>query len=91
MREHFPNEVKWNTPLGGMFVWAELPPWVDTTELLIKAMEKERVAFTPGAAFRVSDKRYASHCMRLNFSNSTPQQIEDGIFRLSRALKAAMA
>ena len=91
MREHFPNEVKWKTPLGGMFVWAELPSFVDTSELLIEAMENERVAFTPGEAFRASDKRYTSHCMRLNFSNLAPRQIEDGIFRLSSVLKAALA
>jgi len=91
MRRHFPEEVKWETPDGGMFVWAELPAYIDTSELLTLAMAKERVAFTPGQAFCVSDCRHGSHCMRLNFTNATPEQIEDGVFRLSRVLKGALA
>ena len=77
-----------------MFIWVELPDDVDTASLLPVAVEEEHVAYIPGSAFSVhagtigtSIADRSDNCMRLNFSNSTPEVIEDGIGRLGRILQ----
>ena len=86
LRTHFPAEARWETPTGGLFIWVELPEGTDTGELLKAAIETEQVAFIPGHAFCVSDERHATNQMRLNFSNSSVERIEDGVRRLARVL-----
>jgi len=73
-----------------MFVWVEMPEGLDAGRLLIEAVEKEQVAFSPGQAFCVNNSRSASRCMRLNFSNCAVEEIEDGIARIGRVLRAAL-
>jgi len=51
LERHFPQEVRWTKPQGGLFLWITLPAGLDSTELLKEALEKERVAFVPGASF----------------------------------------
>jgi 2-aminoadipate transaminase len=85
----FPAGARWRLPLGGVFVWVELPEGMDAGEVLRVAVERERVAFVPGHAFAANGSRTASHCMRLNFSHSAPALIEDGIARLARAVETA--
>ncbi len=80
----FPPDTRWTRPAGGMFLWVELPASIDTADLLRRAMER-RVAFVPGAAFHVDGTGH--NTMRLNFSNSTPEQIRDGIARLAHELR----
>jgi DNA-binding transcriptional MocR family regulator len=55
--------------------------------LFIDAIEKERVAFIPGHAFGVRSDASYPPSMRLNFSHSAPERIEEGMPRLARALK----
>ena len=89
LQRTFPAEARWTEPRGGMFVWVALPAVVDTTELLQAAVDQEQVAFIPGHAFAVPDSRAvddARHCLRLNFSNCSPEQIEEGIWRLANVL-----
>ena len=85
LREYFPASARWQEPATGIFVWVELDEHVNTTELLRKALAKERIAFIPGNAFSVSGE-HGHNCMRLNFSNVKPESIEDGIRRLARLL-----
>ena len=87
IREHFPCGSKSVKPTGGVFIWVELPETIDTGKLLKAALEKEQVAFIPGAAFAVRDVLTANHCMRLNFSNCSVSLIEEGIARLGRVMK----
>ena len=49
LAEHFPREAEWTHPEGGLFIWATLPDYIDTTDLLARALE-EHVAFVPGRA-----------------------------------------
>jgi 2-aminoadipate transaminase len=74
-------------PQSGFFFWVELPPAVDLDRLFKIAIDKEQVAFIPGRAFSVEGASHQTQSMRLNFSNSNPQQIEEGISRLARVLK----
>jgi 2-aminoadipate transaminase len=87
LERHFPEEACWRKPSGGLFVWVEVPDGLDLRRLWREAIEVERVAFIPGQAFDVVSNQSAGNGLRLNFSNSTPAQIEDGISRLGRMLK----
>ncbi|MCB8982241.1 MAG: PLP-dependent aminotransferase family protein [Ardenticatenaceae bacterium] len=82
---HFPTEARWTVPSGGMFVWVELAAGVDTKVVLETAVSEAQVAFIPGAAFTLPG-RTAPHCLRLNFSNCTPDRIEEGIARLAEVI-----
>ena len=42
LAEHFPPEATWTRPEGGLFVWATLPDYIDTTDLLARALTGER-------------------------------------------------
>jgi 2-aminoadipate transaminase len=77
--EHFPREADWTRPQGGLFIWATLPDYIDTTDLLARALE-ERVAFVPGRAAYVDGRGGSS--MRLNFSGVTEEEIREGMRRL---------
>ena len=89
LEKHFPAGTRWRKPSAGVFVWVELPEGTDAGEVLRVAIEQEGVVFVPGHAFAADGSRTASHCMRLNFSHSTPDVIEEGIARLGRALRTA--
>ncbi len=79
LERHFPPQATWTTPEGGLFVWATLPDYFDTTDLLARAL-RENVAFVPGAAAFVDGRGTGS--MRLNFSGSTEDEIREGIRRI---------
>ena len=38
LAEHFPREAEWTHPQGGLFIWATLPDYIDTTDLLARAL-----------------------------------------------------
>jgi 2-aminoadipate transaminase len=84
LAEHFPSRARWTRPEGGLFLWAELPEGVRAEELFEDAIAA-RVAFVPGAPFFAAEPRH--NFMRLNFSNSSPDAIEEGIRRLGKLLK----
>ncbi len=76
--------AEWTEPQGGMFLWVTLDPSIDTTELLSEGLE-QRVAYVPGSAFHIDGS--GRNCMRLNFTNSTGDQIQEGIARLGGLIK----
>jgi 2-aminoadipate transaminase len=87
LEQYFPPEARWTRPNGGMFIWVELPDGINTADLLTQAVEEEQVAFIPGSAFRTPGSQPAANCLRLNFSNCTCDNIEEGIQRLGRIVK----
>ncbi len=82
--KQFPAGARPTRPEGGLFLWVELPEGVCAEELFEGAI-RERVAFVPGAPFFAANPR--RNFMRLNFSNSPPEMIEEGIRRIGGALK----
>jgi 2-aminoadipate transaminase len=88
LAKHMPPGVRWTRPQGGLFIWATLPEGLDTAVLLRDAIE-ELVAFVPGSAFY--DDGSGSNTMRLNFSNASPEKIEEGMARLGRVVRRALA
>lgn len=82
LRLHFPPGTTWTEPDGGLFVWVNLPPGLQALDLVAAAIA-QGVAFVPGQPFYVGSGGESS--MRLNFSNSTLEQIRDGMGRLAQA------
>jgi 2-aminoadipate transaminase len=85
--EHMPPEVTYTRPMGGLFLWVELPAGIDSRELLEHSLE-ENVAFVPGGAFFANGGH--ENTLRLNFSAMPEDRIEEGIRRLARAVAAML-
>lgn len=83
IRQHFPEEVAYTEPEGGMFLWCTLPEGISAEALFHKAIER-KVAFVPGRPFYVDE---TDDTFRLNFSNSSPELIDEGIARLGQCLR----
>ena len=77
-------DVQWNTPDGGMFLWARLPQGMNAIELLPKAVDKG-VAFVPGAAFYAGQAD--ARALRLSFVTASAEQIKIGIAALAAAIR----
>ena len=84
MEEHFPPEVTFTRPEGGMFVWASLPEGYDAMDLFNLAIEKN-VAFVPGRSFYCDGT--GENCLRINFSNSSLKNIREGIERIGSCIR----
>jgi 2-aminoadipate transaminase len=84
LQKDMPSDVTWNSPDGGMFLWARLPEGMNAQELLPKAVDKG-VAFVPGAAF------YNDHgdprTMRLSFVTPNVDEIRTGVAALAAAIR----
>jgi 2-aminoadipate transaminase len=83
LAEHFPSQAEWTRPGGGLFVWATLPDFIDTTDLLARAL-RDNVAFVPGEAAFLDGRGRSS--MRLNFSGSNEDAIREGIRRIGEVV-----
>lgn len=79
----FPSEATWTRPLGGLFVWATLPSYIDTTDLIARAIQRE-VAFVPGEAAFLDGR--GGNSMRLNFSYNDEDTIAEGVRRLGEVI-----
>jgi 2-aminoadipate transaminase len=88
LAEHFPREAEWTHPQGGLFIWATLPDYIDTTDLLARALQ-EHVAFVPGRAAFLDGRGGSS--MRLNFSGVAEDGIREGIRRLGEVVREQVA
>jgi 2-aminoadipate transaminase len=88
LTRYFPPEVTWTRPKGGLFVWVTLPEGADAAKLFESAV-RENVAFVPGDCFYAPNghRDNGKRQMRLNFSAAPPDQIREGVRRLSIAVK----
>src|SRR6202012_3375683 len=88
LSDHFPAEASWTRPRGGLFIWARLPDYIDTSDLLARAL-REQVAFVPGRAAYL-DGRGGSE-MRLNFSGVSDADIREGVRRIGKVVGEQVA
>ena len=79
IKKYFPNEIKVFPSEGGMFLWVVLPDTISSLDLFYEAV-KHKVVFVPGDPFYVFRKHV--NAFRLNFSNASSENIEEGIKRL---------
>jgi 2-aminoadipate transaminase len=88
LRAHFPAGITWTQPQGGLFLWLKFPDWMNANDVL-KAAVEEKVAFVPGESFFADGT--GQNTARLNFSNATPERIEEGVKRLARCLDSLIS
>ena len=72
----FPEGTTYTHPEGGLFIWVELPEHLNALELMSKCVERG-VAYVPGTHFFAEGGHH--NTLRLNFSNSTVEQIHKGM------------
>lgn len=80
--EALPGGSTWNSPDGGMFVWARLPEGMDATAALPRVLQHD-VAYAPGAPFFAG--RPDERALRLSFTTYAPDRIRTGLSRLGAA------
>ena len=85
--ETFPVGTRFTRPEGGLFIWVELPEGIDSKDLLEKAVE-QHVAYVPGTHFFADGGH--ENTLRLNFSNSTIDQIRNGMAVLRSVFAEAL-
>jgi 2-aminoadipate transaminase len=83
LRDTLGDQLTWQTPPGGFFVWATLPAGQTDTALLERALA-EKVIFVIGSAFFVNGRGHDT--IRLSFSAPSDERIVEGVRRLGRAL-----
>ena len=83
--EFAPPGVNRNTPSGGYYVWARVPPSVDVLRLPAAAARRG-VSYLPGNAFFADGVQGASH-MRLCFAAEPEDRIREGIRCLMDAVR----
>ncbi len=86
---HFPPEIRYTKPEGGMFIFATLPDGLSALKLFDLAA-REKVAFVPGQAFHPYGVG-GDDCLRLSYSTSDGETIAEGIRRLARVMKRQLA
>ena len=85
--ETFPAGTTYTKPEGGLFIWVELPEHLNVLELLEKCVAR-KVAYVPGTHFFCDGGHM--NTLRLNFSNSTVEQIHTGMAVLRDVIAEAM-
>lgn len=87
MAAHFPSEVKWTHPSGGLFTMVTMPEHLNAVDVLKEAL-KQNVAFVPCDGFFIGETGH--NTFRLNYSNARPEMIVSGIERLGAVLKSLL-
>ena len=85
IKRYLPADVHFDIPQGGLFLWVRLPGNVSADDLLPLAC-KEGVDFVPGSRF-FQDGIQGRDWMRLNFVVQSPDEIDEGIKRLGKAIE----
>jgi 2-aminoadipate transaminase len=83
MKKTFPKGVSYTKPEGGLFLWVTLPEYMNSKDLLIKAMKKG-IAFVQGSAFFPNGGH--ENTLRLNYSGLQEDKIIRGIEILGELL-----
>jgi DNA-binding transcriptional MocR family regulator len=87
LEKHFPDDASWSRPDGGMSVWVRLPQSVNTSQLLVQAIESG-VTFVSGEHFYSSSPQ--QNMMRLSFTMAGPQAIEQAVKHLGSMIKTRL-
>jgi DNA-binding transcriptional MocR family regulator len=82
LEEYLP-QLSWTTPQGGFFTWVQLPPGLDSKQMLPRATT-ELVAYTPGTGFYADGR--GRDKIRLSFSLPEPERIRLGVRRLANVI-----
>ena len=81
------GDVQWTKPEGGMFIWMKFPEQVNTTVLLPRAVEEQKVAYVPGEPFFPIASSAVTNNMRLSFVTVSEDKIRTGVANLAKLFK----
>ena len=84
LERHLAGEYRADSPEGGHHVWVTLTRPVDERALYSEAI-RHGVTFTPGGAVTAEQRSQTS--LRLSFSLLDPDELDEGVRRLGRALR----
>ena len=91
MEQHFPAEVEWWEPEGGLYFWARLPKSLPSgpKSKLFKSALAHDVMYVPGELCYADDSTRSkpNHEMRISFGSASEKNIRAGIARLGTVLK----
>ncbi len=88
-REFLPDNVRFNVPNEGMFIWFEFDRAYDTTRMIDTDSIDLGVLLVPGGAFSATGG--LSNCMRASFSMVPPDKIREGMKRLGEMVRRESA
>jgi 2-aminoadipate transaminase len=91
LTDHFPPQVEWWEPNGGLYFWARLPRSISSSpksKFFLKAL-KSGVLYVPGELCYADDptRRKPNHEMRLSYGGATKVNVGTGIARLGAVLR----
>jgi 2-aminoadipate transaminase len=93
--DFFPGKTHWTIPLGGLYVYLKLPKNIDTgvKGKLFKKALAEGVMYVPGEFCYGPDpaRKIPNNMMRLTFGVAGIKEIQEGVARLAKAIKAVAA
>lgn len=87
IKKYFDPSITYTEPEGGMFLWVTLPVGISAMKLFENAVV-EKIVYVPGDPFYADQDN--ANTLRLNYTNSTPQEIEEGIQRLAKVFNNAI-
>lgn len=85
IEQHFPKEVIFHKPDGGLFLWCQLPEGYDAMGLC-KVAGESKVSIVPGRVFEVEEKEI-SRTFRMNFSTPSEENILRGVEILGKVIR----
>ncbi len=91
LQQHFPAEVEWEEPDGGLYFWARLPQRLKSggASKVFRRALANNVLYVPGELCYADDptRRKPNHEMRLSFGGATEGNAREGIARLGAVLR----
>ena len=88
LNKHLPVEVTFTAPRGGFYIWLQLPRGIDSTDILMKAIDKG-VVFVSGKTFDPHGK--VNNNIRLSYCNTSVEKINKGIPLVASAIEEVLA
>ncbi|MCX8129066.1 MAG: PLP-dependent aminotransferase family protein [Clostridia bacterium] len=86
--EYPQEELVWNKPLGGFYLWCRLPEEIPHSSLLAKAAENG-VVYVPGTTFYIGAR--GGNYIRLNYTYPDKDSIRPGIQRLCKSITETLS
>jgi len=87
LKKYMPEEITWNEPKGGFYIWLKLPEYISSTEIFKESIKKG-VVFVTGRTFDPASKK--DDRLRLSFANMPKDTIERGVQILAEAIKKVL-
>lgn len=88
LEKYLPEGVRYTKPEGGMFIWVMLPEGISGVDVQREAL-KRHVGIVAGDPFYENDR--GRNTFRLNYTNSTDEEIDRGVKALAESIAAVMA